>query len=121
MKTPKIFLFASLLAFSSIYISSCSKSSDAAVITNDPAAQIVNIQNMQYSPAEVTVTPGTTITWKNLDNVVHTVSADNYGSFNSGDIPPGGTFSMTFTDNGIYPYHCMYHTMMTGRVQVATR
>ncbi len=48
----------------------------------------------------------------------HTVSATD-GSWDSGDLAPGGSFERRFEAQGTYPYVCLYHPWMTGKVQVA--
>jgi plastocyanin len=72
-----------------------------------------------YSPATITVVLGVnnTVTWTNMDSVPHTITADN-GSFSSGNMNPGDTFSYTFTTPGTYTYHCSYHNWMKGTVIV---
>ncbi|HUX84491.1 MAG TPA: plastocyanin/azurin family copper-binding protein, partial [Chitinophagaceae bacterium] len=82
---------------------------------NNPYA--VNIAGFAFSSASLTVPSGTSVTWKNMDNVNHTVTA-NDGSFDSGDIVPGATFSHTFSSVGSFSYHCKHHTYMTGTVTV---
>jgi plastocyanin len=78
-----------------------------------------NTTNSGYSPGTITVTisGNNTVTWVNNDNAPHTVTA-NDGSFSSGNIAPGGSFSFTFTRAGTYKYHCVYHPWMTGTVIV---
>ena len=34
----------------------------------------VNIDNFTFSPAQITVTPGTKVTWENRDDIPHTVT-----------------------------------------------
>ena len=77
----------------------------------------VTIQNFAFSPMTVTVNPGTTVQWTNLDGVAHTVTADN-GSFTSGNINTNGTYSHTFTSSGTVTYHCAIHPFMHGGVVV---
>jgi plastocyanin len=72
---------------------------------------------MTFTPATITVTAGTTVTWKNNDNMTHTVTA-NDDSYDSGNIGAGSSFSKTFSIAGTYPYHCSIHPSMTGKVVV---
>jgi plastocyanin len=78
-----------------------------------------NTSSKGYSPNTITVTVNgnNTVTWVNNDNSPHTVTADD-GSFTSGNIAPGSSFSYTFTRSGTYKYHCVYHPWMTGVVIV---
>jgi len=77
----------------------------------------VVISDFSYSPQEVTVEAGTTVTWRNEDGVAHTVTADQ-GGFNSGNIEGGSEFTHTFSQAGEYPYHCEIHPSMKGKVVV---
>lgn len=73
----------------------------------------------QYSPQDIRVVLGVnaTVTWASRSVSYDTVTGRN-GTFGSGAIPPGGTFTFTFTEPGIYQYYCQYHPWMTGTVTV---
>lgn len=77
----------------------------------------VIIQNFAFSPHALTVKAGDTVTWKNNDSYTHHIVADD-GSFDLGDVAPGGTSTHTFTTAGNIAYHCAIHTYMTGTVVV---
>jgi len=72
---------------------------------------------MSYSVVNLTITSGTTVTWTNSDTTKHTVTADD-ASFNSGDITPGNSYTRTFSSQGTISYHCIYHSMMKGTLNV---
>lgn len=80
----------------------------------------VTIQNFAFSPATLTVKPGTTVTWTNQDSASHTVvSADGApAAFQSGTLATGSTYQFTFATAGTYPYHCSIHPSMTGTIVV---
>lgn len=82
-----------------------------------PAANTVTMYNMAFSPGNLKVKTGTTITWSNDDNMSHTVTSDN-GTFNSGTLKTGETFKYTFNTVGSFPYHCNFHSGMKGTVVV---
>lgn len=82
-----------------------------------PSRQTVTIRDMSYSPATLRVSVGDTIVWKNLDDHDHTVTADD-GSFKSGNIRSGSSFSHNFRKAGTYSYGCKYHPRMRGSVTV---
>lgn len=73
--------------------------------------------NRAFSPAELTIAVGTTVTWTNTDSVAHTSTSDAPG-WNSGIASPGGQFSTSFQTAGTFPYHCAIHPGMTGAVVV---
>jgi len=86
--------------------------------TNPPTANEVFIQSMAFSPVTLTVTAGTTVKWTNKDGVAHTVTSDNAGLFDSGNLSTNGTYSHMFTTAGTYNYHCTYHSSMTAKIIV---
>jgi plastocyanin len=84
--------------------------------TSEQAA--VSISNFAFVPATITVKVGTRVTWTNRQTgIQHTVTANN-GSFASGDLSTGSSFSYVFTKPGTYAYHCAIHPFMTGTVIV---
>jgi plastocyanin len=72
-----------------------------------------------FNPPIATVVLGinNTVVWTNDDSFPHTVTADS-GSFSSGNLNPGDSYSFTFTAQGTYLYHCSYHSWMKGTVIV---
>lgn len=83
----------------------------AAAQQNPPAGQAagtkIDIAKSSFGQP-LTVKVGTTVVWTNLDNIQHSVTADD-NSFDSGTLNNGGTFSQTFTKAGTFPYYCIYH------------
>jgi plastocyanin len=77
----------------------------------------VSIQAMQFSPASITVKAGDSVTWSNRDDRDHKISADD-GSFSSGNLSAGGSFSHTFSRTGECRYGCVYHPREKGVVVV---
>jgi plastocyanin len=82
-----------------------------------PQENLVSIVDFNFQPSSITVSVGTTVTWKNNGGVTHTVTSTS-GLFNSGNISPGANFQFTFENAGTYTYHCSIHTSMTGTVIV---
>ena len=59
----------------------------------------------RVTPANLSVSPGTTVTWVNQDTDRHRMrSVSGPEEFDSGNIDPGGRFSFTFTLAGTYSY-----------------
>lgn len=77
----------------------------------------VTIKDFAFSPATLTVAVGDAVTWTNQDSATHTVTADD-GSFDSGDLAQGDTFSQTFDTAGTYAYHCAMHPNMVAQIVV---
>jgi hypothetical protein len=62
---------------------------------------------------------GDTVTWTNQGPSIHTATA-NDGSFNSGNLDDGKSYSKTFTSAGTISYICTPHPFMTGRIVVGS-
>jgi plastocyanin len=73
--------------------------------------------NKAFTPPDLSVAVGTTVTWTNTDRDSHTSTSDTAG-WNSGTISPGRQFSFTFQSAGTFPYHCSFHPGMIGTVVV---
>ncbi|MCP1837541.1 plastocyanin [Bradyrhizobium sp. USDA 4524] len=84
-----------------------------AARTEDTA---VHIDNFSFTPPQLDVKVGTTVTWTNRDDIPHTVVCA--GKFRSKTMDTDGTFSFTFTEPGEYKYFCSLHPHMTGSVKV---
>ena len=76
----------------------------------------VTIDNFTFSPAQLTVKLGTTVTWKNHDDIPHTVVSAS--KFRSKTLDTEDSFSFTFTAAGDYKYFCSLHPHMTGMIKV---
>lgn len=92
--------------------------SDAPKVSqSSTGTNAVTIQGFAFDPPTTAVPTGTEVTWTNADPTAHTVTADN-GSFDSGPLDQGGTFSMTFNEAGEVAYACAIHPTMKGTVTV---
>src|SRR5262245_43355735 len=69
----------------------------------------VSIRDFTFTPASVTVKVGTTVRWTNNGPSAHTTTSD-MGVWDSAVLSPNaGTFEMTFSTTGTFPYHCSIH------------
>jgi len=83
-----------------------------------PAAK-VTIDNFRFTPAEITVRPGATVTWVNKDDAPHTATAKGgKPAFDSGALDTDETYAFTFKAPGTYRYYCKIHPHMTATVIV---
>jgi plastocyanin len=83
---------------------------------SDQPADQPTIEGYLYLPGAIRVKAGTEVTWRNDDEVPHTVTAGD-GSF-SGLVQQGATFQHTFSDAGTFEYFCAIHPAMMGTVIV---
>jgi plastocyanin len=90
---------------------------NAATVPAETAGATIemDIVDFSFAQADLTVAPGTTITWTNAGVAPHTVSGLPE---ESGTLDPGQSFSFTFTDPGTFDYQCAFHPQMVGQVIV---
>jgi plastocyanin len=93
---------------------------EEAVIGNpDQVDSMVQADMARYLflPKRIEISAGTTIEWVNLDDVIHTVNAED-GSWNSGPIGSGESWRARFDRPGRYLFYCGPHPFMKGEVLV---
>lgn len=81
------------------------------------------LRDKAYSPNPIIIHAQDSIIWKNMDDVVHTVtsgtsfsSPDRGQEFDSGLL--GGSYTHKFMKPGIYNYFCQIHPTMIGKIIV---
>lgn len=77
----------------------------------------VTIENMQFSPAVLSVHRGDRIVWVNKDLFPHTATATNQ-AFDSGSIAAGASWTYVANKAGEYPYGCTLHPTMKASLTV---
>ncbi|CAN5587584.1 hypothetical protein BH24ACT5_BH24ACT5_27570 [soil metagenome] len=85
--------------------------------TGTSAGVAVSIVDFAFDTPSLEVAAGTTVTWTNNDSAAHTASASD-GSWDTGNIDPGASASVTFDTPGTYEYVCAYHPNMTATIVV---
>ena len=92
---------------------------DAAAASSDSAeAGSVTIADLKYSPADLEVSAGSTVTWTNDDDAPHTVTFDDDAVSDSEELAKGDEFSATFDEAGEFSYVCAIHPDMKATVTV---
>jgi plastocyanin len=79
----------------------------------------VTIDNFSFTPQQITVKAGDTVTWANHDDIPHTVTSTTK-AFNSKALDTDDNFAFTFTTPGSFSYFCALHPHMTGSIVVET-
>lgn len=113
-----------------IAIAACSRSAGSVPLAAAPSqatsvpsaasgggSAAVEIKDLAFKPASITVSSGGMIAWTNGDTTAHTVTFDD-GSADSGSLDPRSTFDHTFATAGTFAYHCNIHSFMHGTVTV---
>ena len=79
----------------------------------------VDMKNIKFVPANITVKVGQKIEWTNTDTPPHTVtSTTDSAKFDSGTMQPGAKFDYTPTKAGKIDYVCTIHSGQTGTITV---
>jgi plastocyanin len=112
MISPRLVLIAAIAA-----LSPPGPADGSDGVSSAPAAGAVMIKDFGFSPAALTVSRGTRVTWRNLDGEPHTV-ASTTGAFRSGALDQQDTFSFEFDEPGTYRYVCTIHPHMSGTITV---
>jgi plastocyanin len=84
---------------------------------NNPTKTVL-IKNFSFKPAHITIKRGTKVRWINKDTAVHTATANNGRSFDSGLLRKGQRYTHTFKSVGKKGYFCKIHPHMKGSVVV---
>jgi plastocyanin len=90
---------------------------DPADTESDTANVTVDMRMLAFTPREIRIRTGESVTWVNRDPLEHTVTADD-GSWTSPLLGEGGRYRRVFSAPGRYTYHCTPHPQMTGVVIV---
>lgn len=93
-----------------------STASQTPVVSEEQAVS-VEIRDYAYSPNDLTVRPGTKVTWTNRDSAPHDATADDK-SWKTDILADGDVGSMTLDTPGTYQYHCSIHPYMKGTITV---
>lgn len=102
--------------------SSSSNSTEVSVVKG-----ATTLGNKAFSPNPVKIKAGSTITWINNDNTIHTVTSGKPNTPNAGEtfdsgltslVMPAKTFSHKFTNTGEFSYFCRLHPNMMGTIDV---
>ena len=83
------------------------------------ATDVVKISDFAFTPVNIKIKKGDTVTWTNEDNVEHTITeSDDRDGPKSDELQKGDTYTFTFNDVGTFKYKCSLHPAMTGTVTV---
>jgi plastocyanin len=76
-------------------------------------------QSLGFTPVNVTLVLGVnnTVMFYNNDAAVHTATALDK-SFDTHDVLPGQSVTLSFNQTGTFSYHCIYHLYMVWTITV---
>jgi plastocyanin len=113
----RVSLFARItFIVAGLSLATCSSSSTSKVpICGDGSAAVatssVTVSDFAFTPQCIAVPLGTTVTWTNTGEPIHTVTSNPGGpvTFDSGPLGKDGVFVFTFNQTGVVNYHCTPH------------
>ncbi|MEJ6398685.1 plastocyanin/azurin family copper-binding protein [Yoonia sp. 208BN28-4] len=79
----------------------------------------VVIQNFAFSPANLQIKAGDTVTWVNQDSTAHSAWESTNNLFDTGLLQPGQSASLTFGSAGSINYRCRPHANMRGTITIS--
>ena len=84
------------------------------------ASSTVEAQDNKFAPVTISAAAGDTLVFKNTGQAPHTATAKD-GSFDTGNINPGESKTVTLSGAGAVKYVCKYHETigMVGTVNIA--
>ena len=83
-----------------------------------PPPGTVEIVDFTFSPRELTVATGETVTWRNDDPYAHWVVSTTPDVLDSGELSQAQAYNKTFSQAGTYDYYCNIHNYMKASVTV---
>ena len=116
------FLASPMLTANSIPVENQTATSGNEVVISPGSSSPTNAK--YFDPLILNVPVGATVTWKNLDSTLHTVTSGSAESgkpgtiFDSSYLTGGKTFQHTFSSAGTFDYFCTLHPYMKGQVVV---
>ncbi len=93
-----------------IALAGCAAPAAAATVT-------VTIDDLDFTPAEVTAKVGDTIVWVNKDALAHTATVEGGWEVM---IPPKTSADRIMQEPGTVDYVCRFHPNMKGRINVTS-
>ena len=123
MKLEKNIILGLTVSILVLFLQNQEALAQTVTITEHPADSACKMGKSCFSPSNITIKEGQTVTWNNADSVAHSIvgSDQNYGSsgvVSSGIINPGESYSTGFETSAYFSYHCVIHPWMQGMVIV---
>jgi LPXTG-motif cell wall-anchored protein len=98
-----------------VVVSASSALADSTVEMVEGSATDIN--SWGFMSPEVTIAAGESVTWTNKGNIAHTATATG-GAFDTGNVAPGESKTVTLATAGTYAYQCTPHPWMKGTITV---
>jgi plastocyanin len=93
-----------------------SDTAGSALVRGGLQADVI-IEDFAFSPGNLEVPVGATVTWTNEDSAPHDATARN-GDWRTERLSEGESDSLTFDTAGVFDYYCSIHSSMKARLTV---
>lgn len=100
-----------------LYLPKSKSTSGKPVSSTSLAKNTIVIKDFAFSPSELSVKVGDTVSWVNEDLAGHSATSDGV-TFDTGVFEQNDTKTVTFDKAGTYTYHCTAHPNMKGKIVV---
>ena len=115
MNLRRLVVMSTLAAAVAVGAAACSSGDGDQGGATSGGGPLVQLKNSRFSPADLTVRAGQTVTWDWKDRFVqHNVVGSDFAS----KTQRSGTFTHAFDNAGTYSYRCTLHAKMTGTITV---
>ena len=108
---------AAIAAAFALLFTTAAFAGDVTTTAATPKEVTVTIDNFSFTPAELTIAPGTTVKFINHDDIPHSV-VESTGKFKSKVMDTDEEFSKTFDAAGDIVYFCGLHPHMKAKIIV---
>ena len=78
----------------------------------------VVIKDFAFTPANLTIKAGDTVTWVNQDGTEHSAWESTNNAFDTGLLSTGQSAALTFASAGSFNYRCRPHGNMRGTITI---
>lgn len=115
VNTRKLVLLAAIPAALAVAAPSVASSATG----HQAAGKTVTLKNIAFKPAKLSVSRGSTVTFKWADGATpHNVTSKGKKKFKSSPTKSKGTYRVRFASKGTFGYVCTIHPGMSGRITV---
>lgn len=112
-----ILVGATVMAFSIGIGDTGSGTADQTPFVTDARSVTVNMKDITFSPADLTIDAGTEVTWINEDAAIHDAT-DREDAWNTEFLSQDESETITFDTPGTFEYYCTVHPWMEGTITV---
>lgn len=116
-RTSTVYAIAIAAMVAIVGLTACAAQSGSNSGSSSAGGKTITLQNIAFDPSSNSVKVGTTVTFKNADQVTHHIVV---GTDDLGEQQPGATKTWKASKDGTYVMKCLIHPSMQGRITVGS-